>query len=164
VRSVPPAAVASPFQSLPGPALGTVHTDFVVALTRQIGTCADAVAPTLHIALLPGAHLLDGAELDRLAGLVGEGTFCAVLGPGIPPEPGRGIRGVGQRRHEQPTDEWATIIIGPCVSAALVARRSPDRADFWQFGVTTDKERVIAAARSLVRLLGSPEPRFRYEL
>jgi hypothetical protein len=129
----------------------------------HVGDCADAATPAVHVLLLPHAEPLDTDRLQRLQALAAAGTFSAVLGPDVPAEPGHGVRGTGLRREPPPSTEWAAISLGPCVVGAVLARRAPDGESVWHYGITSDRGRTIAAARSVVRLLGAPEPRFRYD-
>jgi hypothetical protein len=112
--------------------------------------------------MLVDAERLDPAELGHLASLTTEGTFAAILGPGIPAEPGRGVRGTGLRHEAPPISEWAAITVAPGLCIAVIARPAPDRPGSWEYGVIHDWPRVVAAARSVVRLLGAPEPRYRF--
>lgn len=159
-----PAVVRSPFEALGGRTIAKAGDDLIAALMRDVGACADVGAPVLHVALLPRPELLDPGELQRLARLARGGTFAAVLGPGVPSEPGGGIRGIGSRRASPPVDEWAAITVGACSSVAVLARRTPGGRNEWQYGITHDRSRAIAAARSLIRLVGAPEPRFHFDL
>ncbi len=158
-----PMQLDSPFEALGGRTIGRAGEELLTALMRDVGACADVSAPVLHVVLLPTLDRLDAAELERLSDLARTGTFAAVLGPGIPAEPGGGVRGVGSQRTPPPREEWAAITIGPCSNVAVLARRVPDGSGEWEYGITHDRTRAIAAARSLIRLLGSPEPHFRYD-
>jgi EAL domain-containing protein (putative c-di-GMP-specific phosphodiesterase class I) len=161
--STPPLIVRRPFEALAGHAIGPAGDELVAELTRYVAATADVSAPTVHVNLLVGADRLDSAELERLSHLARRGTFAAVLGPGIAAEPGHGVRGTGQRREPLPAAEWACVSVGPGFCAAVLARRRPDEPGVWEYGITQDWPRTIAATRSLVRLLGAPEPSFRYE-
>ena len=163
LKSTPPPIVTSPFAALVGTPIGPADEDLLLALTRHIGACSDVTAPTLHVSLLPRRELLEPADIDRLSHLAAQGTFAAVLGRGVPSEPGQGVRGVGQRQEAQPINEWAAITLGPCSGAAVLARRSEGGENTWHYGLTHDRTRTIAAARNLVRLLGAPAPQFRFE-
>lgn len=158
-----PLVVASPFDALGGGTVGRGDDELVAALMREVAACADLSAPALHVVLFPRRDLFPASELDRLARLASKGTFAAVLGPGVPPEPGGGVRGVGMRQAPPPADEWAAITVSPCSSMAVLARRATDGRGGWQFGVTHDRARTIAATRSLVRLLGAPRPTYHYD-
>jgi hypothetical protein len=154
--------VSTPFDALAGQVDSTGTADLLVSLTNQFASYVDTLTPALYLSLLPEPHLLDEAELHRLARLASAGTFAAVLGPGVPAEPGHGVRGIGRRREPLPRDEWAAITLGPNLSAAVLARRTPEGDDEWMYAITYDPLRVVAAARSLVRLLGPAEPRYDY--
>ena len=124
-------------------------------LTRYVGTSADLSEPTMYLDLLTEPDRLDQSEMERLSRLVGKGTFAAVLGPGIPSELGHGIRGTGQRTEPQPEAQWAAITLGPGFCMGVLARRATDQPESWEYGVTHEWAPTIAAARSLVRLLGA---------
>jgi hypothetical protein len=130
-------------------------------MVRHVCGRADMLGPTLHL-MLVGTDRLDPVEFDHLAHLTSAGTFAAIVGPGIPADPGRGIRGTGPVGVPPATLEWAAITIAPGLCIAVVARPAPDQPDAWEYGVIHDWPRVAAAARSVVRLLGAPEPRFRF--
>jgi hypothetical protein len=158
-----PPVVGSPFEALGGRTIARASDELIAALMRDVGACSDVGVPALHVALLPRAQLLDPGELQRLARLARGGTFAAVLGSGVPAEPGGGVRGIGLRRTPPPVDQWAAITVGACSSVAVLAHLIKDGRGEWQYGITHDRSRTIAAARSLIRLLGAPEPRFRYD-
>jgi EAL domain-containing protein (putative c-di-GMP-specific phosphodiesterase class I) len=157
-----PLVVASPFEALAGHVVGPAGEDLVLELARFVAASADVQIPTLHINLFQSAEQLYPTELGRISRLAHRGTFAAVLGPGVPAEPGHGVRGTGLRKEPQPTDEWAAITIGPGLCTAVVARLVRDGDGGWDYGITHDWTRAVAAARCLVRLLGLPEPRFRF--
>jgi len=159
-----PLIVASPFDALAGESDGVADADLLFALTRHLDSCAEGSAPALCVNLLPAGQSLDQAELRRLARLAESGTFTAVLGPDVPADPGQGVRGIGQGRTPHSTDQWAAITVGPCANAAVLARRVPEADGEWMYGRIHDRTRVIAAARTLARLVGPVEPRYRFEL
>jgi len=86
--------------------------------------------------------------------------MTAVLGPGIAAEPGGGVRGTGARREMGLVGHWAVISLGPCNAGAMLARSVDENNVEFEFGITHDTQRVIAAARCLFRLLGAPLPHF----
>jgi len=95
---VPP-SVDSPIDALgTGPA-GRASTDLLVSLCRRIESSVEpAPVPALLICHVPDAALFGEPERNRYARLAHRGATTAVLGPGIPVEPGDGIRGVGDRK------------------------------------------------------------------
>jgi EAL domain-containing protein (putative c-di-GMP-specific phosphodiesterase class I) len=157
LRRNAPMSVVSPFDALSGQVDGTGGEDLLLALTKDLAAFAEASMPALYASLLPEGHSLADEDFQRLARMADGGAFVAVLGPQVATEPGHGVRGVGGRHSPLPRNEWAAIAVGPGLSAAVLARRLPD-TDAWAFGVTHDSLRVVAAARSLVRLLGPPGP------
>jgi EAL domain-containing protein (putative c-di-GMP-specific phosphodiesterase class I) len=156
-----PTWVSTPFEVLDGITVGHADDELLTVLMGEVGACADVATSVLHVALFPGGEFFGTAERERAARLAGKGAFAAVLGPGIPAEPGDGARGVGLRQAPLPDDEWAAITVGPCSTMAVLARRLPGGGE-WEFGITHDRSRAIAATRCLVRLLGPPQPSYRY--
>jgi EAL domain-containing protein (putative c-di-GMP-specific phosphodiesterase class I) len=153
----PPPIVRSPFEALAGRAFGPADDALIVELTRYVAATANVTSPMLSVNLVPGPQWLDRRELERLRRLADDGVFVAVLGPGIEAEVGHGIRGTGLRREILPTGEWASIIVGPGACSAVLARQTDDGSGSWLYGSTQDWPRTVAAARSLVRLLGASE-------
>lgn len=157
LRRATPSFVVSPFDALSGQVDGTGGEELLLALTTDLAELAEASMPALYVSLVPPWRRLADEHMQRLARMAQAGAFTALLGPDVASEPGHGVRGLGGRQDPLPRDEWAAIAIGPELTAAVLARRTPGRDD-WTYGVTHDPQRVIAAARSLVRLLGAPEP------
>lgn len=154
----PPSIVSTPFDALPERAVGPADENLVAELIQYVRASADRSEPTLYVDLMMAPDGTDQAEMDLLGRLAGSGTFAAALGPGVPTDPGNGVRGTGQRDEPQPEGQWATIALGPGFCTAVIARRAPGQPGRWEYGITHDWPPTIAAARSLVRLLGAPEP------
>lgn len=157
LRAATRTAVDRPFDAVgPGP-IGRAKADVLHVLAQQIEESAgDAGGPALFVTHLPAAELFDERVRRRLATFAGRGTTTAVLGPGIPAEPGDGIRGAGARHDENFVGEWAIVALSASTASALLARAVGDGSDQYDFGITHDKQRVIAAARCLCRRLGEP--------
>ena len=156
-----PPSVNSPIEVLGGGMTGRASADLLTPLCRRIESSIEpAPAPALLIAHVPDPGLFGDSERHRYARLAHRGATTAVLGPGIPVEPGDGIRGVGLR-HPEPLDgDWAVVALNPSSAGALLAHVAGDDAQHFEFGVTHDTERVITAARCLFRRLGAPVPRW----
>jgi hypothetical protein len=132
LRADTPPAVTTPFEALGAKPIGRAGIDLLGPLSQQVGACRSEVpVPSCLIHLVPGPHLFGPADHDHLARLAERGVMTAVLGPGIAAEPGNGVRGTGARM---------------------------ENVEF-EFGITHDTQRVIAAARCLFRLLGASLPR-----
>src|SRR5262249_6560760 len=113
----------------------------------------------LLICHVPDASMFAESERRRYASLANRGATTAVLGPGVPVEPGDGIRGVGLRDAQPLDGDWAVVALNPSAAGAVLAHTA-NRAGEFDFGVTHDTERVIAAARCLFRRLGPPTPQW----
>lgn len=160
LRANTPPTAATPFDALEGHLTGRATASLLIPLSQQMEFCGiDTPGPALLIEHLPDAQLFGPAERHRLARSAQRGVTTAVLGPGVPVEPGDGIRGIGQRREPELVGQWAVVTLSPCSTAAMLARASNDAASVFEFGITHDTQRVIAAARCLFRRLGAPEPR-----
>jgi EAL domain-containing protein (putative c-di-GMP-specific phosphodiesterase class I) len=156
-----PIVIDTPFAAHGGRLTRRADASLIARLGQRIGSCGVELAhPAVYICLLPGPEYYAETDRARLARMVDRGVLTAVLGPGLPSEPGEGIRGIGLR-HEPPiANEWAVIALGPCSSGALLARAVPEDHGVWEYAITHDKQRVIAAARCLFRRLGAPGPQW----
>ncbi|WP_275414228.1 EAL domain-containing protein [Asanoa ishikariensis] len=155
VNSEPIARLATPFDALEGRETSRADLTYLTALSNHLtDRAAELVAPALSLVLLPDPHLLTRADRIRLALLAQRGVVTGVLGPGLPDPPATGVRGA--RRHDPALDgHWATLTLSPGTASALLARTVPGSVGEFEFGVTHDRRRVVAAARSLLRRLGA---------
>lgn len=154
-----PPAVATPSQALHGRVIGRCGVELMAALASHVETyCADAAGAALFIEHFSHVRQFDAAERRRLAELADGGMMTAVLGPGIPADPERGIRGVGLRQEPDFTGEWAAVALTPTSAIALLARSINDTQTEFEYGLTHDRQRVIAAARCLFRRVGAAAP------
>lgn len=157
---VPP-SVATPMDALRGRRIGQADTDLLVPLCRRIEKSIEHVpVPALLISLVPEPHLFDAQQRRRYARLARRGTTTAVVGPGIPAEPGGDIRGVGLRWEAPIEGQWAVVALSPSSFGAMLARVAEHGNAGFDFGITHEPERVIAAARCLFRRLGAPIPQW----
>jgi hypothetical protein len=117
----------------------------------------DLIESAMLLAVFPKTHMFGAAEHGRFARLAQHGVITGVLGPDIPAHPGGGIRGGQLDSDDVLNGEWAIVGLSPHTAGAMLARAIPrSRADF-EFAVTHDRRRVIAAARCLLRRLGPAE-------
>jgi EAL domain-containing protein (putative c-di-GMP-specific phosphodiesterase class I) len=153
-RTAPPAE--DPFDALRG--LRTAHADesLVEHLIRQIRPCSSSEAvPALFICLLPDAAHVTDEWRDRLTELAGSGATAVVLAPDLAFVLD-GVRGPAPHAELPWPGWWAGLTLGPGAASALIARPDPGAPGRYEYGVTHDRQRVIAAARILFRLVGSP--------
>jgi hypothetical protein len=146
--------VLSPFDALGGQTISHASTELLISLGHEIFIRGmHHLDPSVVIALVPDPRLLDHDIMDQLAH---RGVVSAALGPGVPPAPAHGVR--GSWRHDPALDgEWATVVLGPHCSVAIMARRLAGTDSQFEYGVTHDRHQVISAARCLMRNLG-PRP------
>jgi len=158
VRSAPIADLATPFDALDGRSTGRADLAYITALSRHLAErAAELTAPALSLLLLPDPRLLTAADRTRLALFAQRGVVTGALGPGLPDPPATGVRGA--RSHDRTLDgHWATLTLSPGTASAMLARSVPGGVDEFEFGVTHDRRRVVAAARSLLRRLGPGSP------
>jgi hypothetical protein len=155
IASAPIPDLATPFDALDGQSTSRANLAYITALSRHLSDqAADLTAPALSLLLLPDPRLLTEWERTRLALRAERGVVTGVLGPGLPDPPAAGVRGA--RVHDRTLDgHWATLTLSPGTASAMFARAAPDGVDEFTFGVTHDRRRVVAAARSLLRRLGT---------
>jgi EAL domain-containing protein (putative c-di-GMP-specific phosphodiesterase class I) len=157
---VPP-SVNSPIDALSAGPTGQATADLLAPLCRRMESSIEpAPVPALLISHVPDASMFGESDHHRYARLAHRGATTAVLGPGIPVEPGDGIRGIGMRDAEPLDGDWAVVALNPSAAGAMLARVADDRGEHFTFGITHDTDHVIAAARCLFRRLGPPTPQW----
>ena len=159
IRSEPIADLVTPFDAIEGRPTSRASRAYLTALSHYLtDRAAELTAPALSLTLLPDPSPLTEAEVTRLALLAQRGVVTGALGPGLPDPPAAGVR--GSRVHDGTLDgHWATLTLSPGTASAMLARMVPGSTDEFEFGVTHDRRRVVAAARSLLRRLGAGSPR-----
>src|SRR5262245_7908751 len=124
-----PPTVDSPIDVLGAGPTGRASTDLLTPLCRRIEASIEpAPVPALLCSHVPDPGMFGEPERNRYARLAHRGATTAVLGPGIPVEPGDGIRGVGLRHPELLDGDWAVVALNPSSAGALLAHVAGDRA------------------------------------
>jgi EAL domain-containing protein (putative c-di-GMP-specific phosphodiesterase class I) len=132
----------------------------LLATTRYLELkAADAVDPPVLLTCFQDAAWFTPATAHRYSMLAKKSPFVATFGFGFGAEPVPGVRGTAVAGDDPLCREWNVIVVGPYFSAALVARdlgdSGADRYRRFEYALTYDRLRVLAAARAL---LGRLEP------
>jgi EAL domain-containing protein (putative c-di-GMP-specific phosphodiesterase class I) len=148
----------TPFEALRGQTISHASAELLVSLCNEVFVHGlHLLSPAMVIMLDPGPDLLDPNALRVLARLARRGVVAGALGPGLPSEPAPGVRGSWE--HDPLLDgQLAVIALSPSTAVAILAQRMPGTDSQFQFGVIHDRQRIISAARCLLRRLG-PRPR-----
>lgn len=148
--------VRTPFEVLGGRIIGQATASMLHPLARQVTHGGiKLVEPALLIMLVPRPEMFAAADQHSLEQLAQRGVITAVLGRGLPVEPATGARGASTDDPKL-DGEWAVVALSPSAAGAMLARTVAGTVDEFEFGVTHDRRRVIAAARCLLRRLDPP--------
>ena len=122
----------------------------------------DSDQPPVVLACFQEARHFTRATARRYATIAERSPLVAALGRGLADKPVPGVRGAGFAAGDLLRGEWNVLVVGPHQAAALVARdlgdTGPDADRRFVFATTYDRALVIAAARSLLRLLAPTDP------
>ena len=144
----------TPFDALDGWSIGRADDRLLVALTHQVVYReVPLTEPGLVLVLVPEARWLPPADREELAAIAQRGVVTGVLGPDLRPPIADDIRTAAM--HDPRLDgQWAALALSPSTASAMLAKACPGPGDLFDFGVTHDRGRVVAAARCLMRRLG----------
>jgi len=141
-----------------------VDKALLVAVSRRLER--QALAQGRHSVVLASfeeARFLTPDTRRRYRRLADRTAFVAVLGEGIGGMPESGVRGAHLAAGDPVRREWDLVVLGPHLSAALVAR---DLGDVGADGerrfasvVTYDRPLVCAAGRALISRVVAPSRR-----
>ncbi|WP_084557452.1 EAL domain-containing protein [Hamadaea tsunoensis] len=151
------ADVRSPYEALGRQQISRAPRDLVRSLAGEVFRHGlHLVAPALLVMLVPGPEMLAKSHLRVLGQTARRQVITGLIGAGIPPVPAPGVRGSWE--HDPALDgEYAVIAVSPSTAVAVLARQAdPTRSEFY-FGVIHDRQRIMCAARCLLRRLG-PQP------
>jgi EAL domain-containing protein (putative c-di-GMP-specific phosphodiesterase class I) len=144
----------TPFDALEGWSVGRADASLLARLSHEVAYREVPLSePALVLVLVPEPGLLTAADRSRLVDMARRGVVTGALGPGLPAPPADGVRSGAYHDH-QLDGEWAVITLSPGTAAALLARALPGDGNRFEFGVTHDRRRVVAAMRCLLRRLG----------
>jgi EAL domain-containing protein (putative c-di-GMP-specific phosphodiesterase class I) len=117
-----------------------------------------AECPPIVLATVQTAESFTGAMRKKYSTIAKRCPLVAVFGENIPPDLEPGVRGVHLDPDDPLSREWTILVLGPETAAGLVAHemRCPasatgqDKEARFDTVITFDRERVTAAARSLL--------------
>ena len=118
-------------------------------------------APTVVLGAFQTSDRFTPGTGRRYAALADEAALVGALGVGLGTDPAPGVRG-GRLWPDDPlVDEWAVVVLGPHFAGALAAAdlhdTGPDMDRRFAYVLTYDRDRVIAAASSLMaRIVRTP--------
>jgi len=149
--------VPTPFEVLGRRKISRASADVLLALVHEVFSHGlHLLPPALVVMLVPGPELLTPRVLSVLGRLARREIVTGVLGAGVPPEPAPGVRGSWQ--HDPALDgQFAVIAVSPSTAVAVLARRTAGTNSEFEFGLIHDRQRIVCAARCLLRKLG-PQP------
>ena len=135
------------------------NSSLLRALSVQLEEFAGGLAQDgVLIGSFQQADRFQGNARDRFSRLGRKLAFVAALAEGLRSEPAEFVRGGRLAPNDPLIHEWAVVVIGPHIAAALAAR---DRGDegangerHFDFAVTYDREEVIEIARLLLARIG----------
>jgi DICT domain-containing protein len=118
-------------------------------------------APTVVLGAFQTADRFTPATSRRYAALAAQAALVGAVGVGMGPDPAAGVRGGHLWPDDPLVDEWAVIVLGPHFAAALAAAdlhdTGPDVDRRFAYVLTYDRDRVVAAASSLMaRIVRTP--------
>jgi EAL domain-containing protein (putative c-di-GMP-specific phosphodiesterase class I) len=126
------------------------------SMSRHLETQARALGETaVLLAIFEDAQFFSGATKARYEQLAREIAFVGVMGPGMSPLPGEGVRGANIDANDELFDEWGIAVISPHFAATFVARPYGDRnvsdeQRQYDFALTYNRENVVETARNMM--------------
>ena len=134
----------------------------LTAMSVQLEEFAGGLAQDgVLIGAFQHADRFKGDAKDRFSRLGRKLAFVATLAEGMRSEPAEFVRGGRLAPNDPLIDEWAVVVIGPHIAAALAAKDKGDSgpvADrYYDFAVTYDRDEVIEIARLLLARIGPRE-------
>jgi hypothetical protein len=149
--------VPTPIDVLGRRKISRASADVLLALAHEVFHHGlHLLPPALVVMLVPGPELLTPHVRRILGQLARREIVTGVIGAGVPPEPAPGVRGSWE--HDPALDgEYAVVAVSPSTAVAVLARRTGGTDSDFEFAVIHDRQRIVCAARCLLRKLG-PQP------
>jgi EAL domain-containing protein (putative c-di-GMP-specific phosphodiesterase class I) len=128
----------------------------LLSMSKHLETTARTLGETaVVLAIFEDAQFFQGSTKARYEELARDTSFVGVIGPGMPGQPGEGVRGANIDANDELFDEWGIAVISPHFAAAFVARPFgsrdvPDAERQYDFALTYNREFVIETARNMM--------------
>jgi EAL domain-containing protein (putative c-di-GMP-specific phosphodiesterase class I) len=149
--------VPTPFDVLGRRKVSRANADVLLALAHEVFHHGlHLLPPALVLMLVPGPEMLSVHSLRVLGELARRTVVTGVIGPGVPSEPAPAVRGSWVHDPEL-VGEYAVIALSPSTAVAVLARQTAGANSELEFAVIHDRQRIVCAARCLLRKLG-PQP------
>jgi EAL domain-containing protein (putative c-di-GMP-specific phosphodiesterase class I) len=147
----------TPFEVLGRRPISRMPADVLLALGHEVFLHGlHLLPPALVVMLVPDPSLLTPRALRNLGRLARRQVVTGVMGAGVPSEPAPGVRGSWE--HDPSLDgQYAIVAVSPSTAVAVLARQTHRDPSEFEFGLIHDRQRVVCAARCLLRKLG-PQP------
>jgi EAL domain-containing protein (putative c-di-GMP-specific phosphodiesterase class I) len=126
------------------------------SMSRHLETQARSLGGTaVLLAIFEDAQFFAGRTKARYEELARDIAFVGVIGPGMSPTPGEGVRGANIDANDELFDEWGIAVVSPHFAAAFVARPAgdrslPDAQRQFHFALTYNREYVVETARNMM--------------
>jgi EAL domain-containing protein (putative c-di-GMP-specific phosphodiesterase class I) len=129
------------------------------AMSAQLEEFAGGLAQDgVLVGAFQHADRFQGDAKDRFSRLGRKLAYVAVLAEGLRSEPAEFVRGGRLAPNDPLCREWAVVVIGPHIAAALAAQDRGDEGPIaercYDFAVTYDREEVVEIARLLLARIG----------
>ncbi|MEV6966568.1 EAL domain-containing protein [Hamadaea sp. NPDC051192] len=149
-----PVDVDTPLQAVTGQPVRRADRHLLVALMRHlIRTNVPSSGPAMLLLLVPDPAALAAVDGGFLTALAHRDVLIAAIGPGLPSPPAPDVR--GGAIHEQALGgSWSAVLLASGVAIAVLAERRDGEPEHIDYAVTHDRDRVITAARCLLRQIG----------
>ena len=149
----------TPFERIADPASVLIGDKrLLLSLSRQLEQEAFAVqGEAVVLATFQDARYFGDGLRRRYEKIASKAALVGALGVGMPPRPGKGIKGADLVDDDRLQGEWDVVVVGPHFAGAFVARdlgdTGPDAERRFEYFMTYDRKRVTSAAQPLLRHL-----------
>jgi EAL domain-containing protein (putative c-di-GMP-specific phosphodiesterase class I) len=130
----------------------------LLAMSHQLEDHAAGLgSASVLLSTFQGGANFTPATKRRYERLVPATSLLAAIGVGLPEVPLVGVRGANLSETDPLREEWDVVVVGPHYAAALTARdrgdTGPDRHRRFDYVITHDRDLVLEAARTLLRVI-----------